>query len=77
MAVFFFFRSSDLAELQEMLTVFVFAGVVVLLMLTLILNGVTLLLIYTLKISVDVLRKTVSGQTRLIEYVGRTIKEVK
>lgn len=64
-----------MTELQ-LLNVLVFAGVVVSLALTLILNGVTLLLIYMLRCSVDALRETTFQQTRLIEFVGRAVKEI-
>ncbi len=60
-----------MTEDMQLLNVLVFAGVVVSLTLTLILNGVTLLLIYMLRSSVDALRETVDQQTRLIEFVGR------
>jgi len=61
---------------MQLLNMFVFAGVAVSLVLTLVLNGVMLLLIYMLKSSVDALRETVEQQTRLIEFVGRAVKEV-
>lgn len=63
-------------EDMQLLNMFVFAGVAVSLVLTLVLNGVMLLLIYMLKSSVDALRETVEQQTRLIEFVGRAVKEV-
>jgi hypothetical protein len=60
-----------MSDSQQFLSTLVFAGVAVSLVLTLVLNGVTLLLINMLRVSVDALKDTVAQQTRLIEYLGR------
>lgn len=60
-----------MSDSQQFLITLVFAGVAVSLVLTLVLSGVTLLLINMLRVSVDALKETVAQQTRLIEYLGR------
>lgn len=60
-----------MSESEQFLITLVFAGVAVSLVLTLVLNGVTLFLLYMLRVSVDTLRKAVDQQTNLIEYLGR------
>ena len=60
-----------MSETQEFISTLVFAGVAVSLVLTLVLNGITLLLLNMLRVSVDALRQTLAQQTRLIEYLGR------